>query len=301
MTITSSIAAHDSCLVPDEGRWGQGYGGRPYTLAELDAIAANVAPARSGANSPRLTSDDFGLRWACEATVDVPAGFDVADHPNRSGVDADLLDPRIPTSAHGHPVAPPCLQAWFRGRGWRLDQHGRPLHPHAEQLLADPRIGLPTGLGFAYRLGETVVADAVAIAGAHVLLTTRETPHEGLVPAVPGGYSIPADEARTTRQWRDGDRPVTIAGIIATARRKLDEETGLRVPAQTRAEIVRAIRPVSSVHTLHAWTVVYTVRFELPARANLTVRSGSCAQWWPLAMLGSMWPDHRQAVVAALA
>jgi hypothetical protein len=55
------------------------------------------------------------------------------------------------------------------------------------------------------------------------------------------------------------------------------------------------------VHTLHAWTVVYTVRFDLSARTNMTLRPDSTARWFPLAMLGSMWPDHRAGLVAALA
>lgn len=297
----NAITAHDAHLVPDESRWGQGYGGRAYTPVELDTIAFNVAPTLGVSGSDRLHADDAGFAWTSPRTAQVPAGFDVDEHPNRRGVDPALLDPAPPTDPAAGPLVDARLQNHFRARGWDMDQNGRPLHPHAAQLLADPRIGLPTSLGFAYYLGESVVADAVAVAGDRVVLTTRATRHEGLIPSLPGGYGVPADEARTNAQWRDGDRPATVEGIITAARRKLAEETGLQAPADSHAEIVRAIRPVSSVHTLNAWTVVYTVRFDLPARTNLTLRPDSTARWFPLATLGFMWPDHRAGLVAALA
>lgn len=297
----NAITEHDAHLVPDESRWGQGYGGRAYTPVELDTIAFNVAPALGPAGAARLHADDAGFAWTSPRTAQVPAGYDIDEHPNRRDVDPALLDPARPTEPGGGPLVAAELQDSFRRRGWAMDQHGRPVHPHAAQLLADPRIGLPTSLGFAYYLGESVVADAVAVAGDRVVLTTRATRHEGLIPSLPGGYSTPADEGRTPAQWRAGDRPVTVEGIIAAARRKLVDETGLLAPDDSRAEIVRAIRPVSSVHTLNAWTVVYTVRFDLPARTNLTLRPDSTARWFPLATLGFMWPDHRAGLVAALA
>ncbi|WP_018685411.1 NUDIX domain-containing protein [Actinokineospora enzanensis] len=300
MNTTTAIAEHDAELVPDEARWGQGYGGRAYSPAELDTIASNVAPARGPGHPARLHAGDPGFDWVSDTAAHVPSGYDILNHPNRANTDPARLDPAAPTSVDGQPQVSKDLQAYFRRRGWALDQHGRPLHPHARQLLADPRIGLPTSLGFAYHLGESVVADVVAVAADQVVLTTRATRHEGLIPALPGGYGIPADQGATVEQWRGGARPVTAEGIITTARRKLTEETGLVAPPDSHVEIVRAIRPVSSVHTLHAWTVVFTVRIDLPARANLTLRPDAGADWWPVAMLQSMWPDHRRALVAAL-
>ncbi|MDT7783521.1 MAG: hypothetical protein QOF58_1940 [Pseudonocardiales bacterium] len=300
MNTMSMIAEHDALLVPDETRWGQGYGDRPYTAADLDTIAVNVAPVCGPAHPRRLLDQHPDFDWISATEARVPAGFDLLHHPNRADIDPVLLDLAVPTSPDGRPPVPAALQEYFRDRGWALDQHGRPLHPHADQLLADPRIGLPTSLGPAYRLGESVIADAVAVAGDQVLLTTRATPHDGLIPALPGGHSAPADEGRTAASWRDGNRTPTVAGIIATARRKLLEETGLAIPPDSRAEIVRAIRPVSSAHTLNAWTAVYTVRIDLPARANLSLRPDLGACWHPLVTLGFMWPDHRHALIAAL-
>ncbi|RAS59435.1 ADP-ribose pyrophosphatase YjhB (NUDIX family) [Lentzea atacamensis] len=300
MNTISVITEHDALVVPDESRWGQGYGDRPYTAADLDTIAVNVAPVCGSGHPPRLLAEHPGFGWISASEALVPAGFDLLGHPNRAGVDPVLLDPAVPTAPEGQPQVPAALREYFRSRGWAMDQHGRPLHPRADQLLADPRIGLPASLGPAYHLGESVVADAVAVAGDQVLLTTRATPHDGLIPALPGGHGTPADEGRTATSWRAGNRKPTVDGIIATARRKLLEETGLAAPPDSRAEIVRAIRPVSSVHTLHAWTAVYTVRFELSARTNLTVRPDSGAHWSPLATLGFMWPDHRRALVAAI-
>lgn len=300
MNTIMALAEHDAHVVADEARWGQGYGGREYSPAELDAIAANIAPSRGRGAPPRLTAETPGFAWRSGTAAHVPPGYDVLDHPNRRMNDSVGIDPADATSDAGLPQVAVELQEHFRRRGWALDQHGRPLHPHARQLLADPRIGLPTSLGFAYYLGESVVVDAVAVAGDQVVLTSRATPHDGLIPALPGGYTSPADEGVAVADWRRGVRPVTREGVTATARRKLAEETGLVAGPDSHAEIVRAIRPVSSVHTLHAWTVVYTVRIDLPSRANLTLRPGSGARWWPLAMMQSMWPDHRRALVAAL-
>jgi hypothetical protein len=57
----------------------------------------------------------------------------------------------------------------------RVPDHSWRLPPHHAQLLADEWIGLPTGLGFAWWLGETAVVDAVVTAAGTVLLTTRDT------------------------------------------------------------------------------------------------------------------------------
>ena len=295
MTITECLLALD----PEQH--GQGYS-TPYTAAELDDIADNVAPACVPGSAPRLSAP-HGLARTGGGEVFVPPGHDVLDHPNRAGADPALTDAAFATTVNGGAQVHPGVRAWARRRGWDLDQHGRPVNPHHHTLLADPRIGLTTSLGLGWRYGESVVADAVVLAGDRVLITTRDTPHDGTIPAIPGGYTDPRDEGRTHARWATGDRPVTHDGVVATAVRKLCEETGVTVPGDAECRVVRGIRPTSSVHTLHAWTVVYTVRVTLPR--GVRPQSAFGARWLPITslddVLGRMWPDHRRGTLAGLA
>ncbi|OLR94890.1 NUDIX hydrolase [Actinokineospora bangkokensis] len=281
---------------------GQGHAGAPYSGVELDAIAANVAPMRTADLPPRLTTGPRGLPELGDGVVFVAPGHDWADHRNREDAPTDHLDAAVPTRADGIGRAHPGVTAWARSRGWPVDQHGRPVNPRHRQLLADPRIGLCTGLGPSWRWGEQVVVDAVAVAEGHVALIERDTPHDGTIPALPGGYAAPADSGLTPADWTVGYRPVTAAGITATAVRELAEETGALVPDGARTRVVREIRPVSSPHTLNAWTVVYTVAVHLPRRAPLD--GGLPASWVPLDALDGvvdrMWPDHRVALAAGV-
>jgi len=79
MDITT-LAEHDLSPVPEEGRWGQGYG-RAYTPAELDDIAVNVAPVRGPGHPPRLLADNPGFSWGSAGPVRVPAGLRPARSP----------------------------------------------------------------------------------------------------------------------------------------------------------------------------------------------------------------------------
>ncbi|MBN9748574.1 NUDIX hydrolase [Amycolatopsis sp. A1MSW2902] len=295
----------DAELVPDDTRWGQGYG-RPYSPAELDDIARNIATPQPGYRF-RLRANSPGWSPAVSGRAHVPPGYDALRHPNRDGVDPDALDPEFATQDDPVPAVAvePGLQQYCRDRGWVLDQHGRPLHPLHLQLLADSRIGLPAGLGYAHWYGEAVVADAVVTtADGDVLLTGRETA-SGRIPCLPGGYAIPADAGRTAADWRHGLRPVTRDSVIAAAARKTRDETGVAVGKDTPATIVRAIRPISSPHTLHAWTCIYTVRFDLADTIGPPPDPATGARWASVddlheRLLGRMWPDHRRAILAAV-
>ncbi len=298
----------DGQLLPDENRWGPGYGpGRPYPERTLAEFARYVGETRQpGYGDPLHATSPGYLPGAPGTPAQVPPGFDAVGHPNRRCVAAAAADPEFPTTAGDRPVQVGAgLQEYFRSRGWVLDQHGRPLHPHHAQLLADVRIGLPVGLGFAWWLGETAVVDAVVTAGGVVLLTTRDT-DRGRIPCLTGGYAVPADEDRTPAQWRAGDRTVTAGGIVTAAARKVREETGLRVPASARMRIVRAIRPISSPHTLNAWTCIYTVHVDLGPGARPALPGGTGGRWVGVDelhedVLHRLWPDHRRGLLAALA
>lgn len=296
----------DARLVPDDTCWGQGYG-HPYTPAELADIARNISGTPQPGYRRRLHADDPGWSPARRGRAHVPAGYDALGHPNRAAADPDALDPEFPTVDDQDPavVVEPGLQECFRAHGWVLDQHGRPLHPLHLQLLDDPRIGLPTGLGYAHWFGEAVVADAVVTtAGGDILLTSRDT-DSGRIPCLPGGYAIPADAGRSLADWRHGLRPLTRDAIIAAAARKTRDETGLAIGKDAPATIVRAIRPISSPHTLHAWTCTYTVRVDLPDMSGPDLDPATGARWVPVddlheQVLGRMWPDHQRAILAAV-
>ncbi|GLZ43529.1 NUDIX hydrolase [Actinokineospora sp. NBRC 105648] len=306
MTISAPFAL-DCLLVPDEDCWGPGYGGRGYPSETLDEIAGYLAETTQPGYRARLLATSPGYVPAGRGgPARVPAGFDATGHPNRATARGEA-DPEIATVEAAHPPVRvhPGLRDHLRARGWALDQHGRPLHPHHVQLLADPRIGLPTGLGYAWWWGETAVVDTVVTTDTgHVLLIPRTT-DQGVIPSLPGGYALPGDEHRTTAQWRGGDRALTIDGIAAAGARTLRAETGLALPAGTPARIVRAIRPVSSPHTLHAWTCTYTTHAHLPGTPPaLDPATGA---WWcdvdglhRDGIEDRMWPDHRRALAAAI-
>ncbi|QXV62910.1 NUDIX hydrolase [Amycolatopsis sp. TNS106] len=304
MTV-SPILHRDAQLVPDADCWGHGFGDRGYpaeTLAEIaDYISGTVQPGYG----PRLFDTSPGYRPAAtDERAILPAGFDTSRHPNRAGVEPTMTDPEFATSSLSPVQLDDDLRRHFTAQGWILDQHGRPLHPHHDQLLADPRIGLPTGIGFFRYYGDNPVVDVVVTSTTgRVLLTTRATA-AGTIPALPGGYAIPADFGRTLSRWRAGDRLPTLDGLIAAGTRKLAEETGLVISGDVTVTIVRAIRPISSPHTINAWTTTYTLRVDLPTSPSpLTTRpAGAWFNGDQLLEHGlpGLWPDHRAAIRAAI-
>jgi len=296
----------DRLLLPDEHGWGPGFAGRAYSAAELDVIAENVNGTVQPGYGQRLSASTPGYQPGAVGgeRARVPAGFDAGLHPNRAAAATGSVDPDVATEVAGAQQIDAGVQDWAQARGWVLDQHGRPLHPRHEQLLGDDRIGLPTGLGYGWWMGETVVADAVVTAVSGRVLVVPRTTDAGRIPSLPGGYAIPADEQRTVAQWRAGDRVVTHDGIAAAAARRVAAESGLVLPRWSTPRLVRGIRPVSSPHTMHAWTMTITVHVhlgdDLPA---LDTATG--AEWVDVdelhdRVLPMMWPDHQAAAEAAL-
>jgi hypothetical protein len=304
--MTTTAFDLDARLLPDETCWGPGYGpGSNYPEKTLGEFAQWVAETVQPGYGPRLHAASPGYQPGTpDRPAQLPPGHDTAGHPNRTGAPAGAADAEIPTSLDQPVQVPAAQQAHFRARGWVLDQHGRPLHPHHEQLLADPRIGLPVGIGSFWHHGEAVVADGIVTAAGHVLLTTRTT-DQGRIPCLTGGYAVPADTGRTLAQWRAGDRMPTRDGITTTAARKITEETGLVVPSAARTRIVRAIRPISSPHTLSAWTTTYTVHVDLGLGGDLpAIDPAAGGQWARLDhvfgdIFPALWPDHARALAAA--
>lgn len=81
---------------------------------------------RGPGHPARLHADAPGFHWNSATSAQVPAGFDLLDHPNREDADPALLDLALPTSNGGLPAVPAALREHFSHRGWALDQHGRP-------------------------------------------------------------------------------------------------------------------------------------------------------------------------------
>ena len=296
--MNDAVSAFDAAIVPDSSKWGQGYG-RPYTTDEIYEIYANRDDEPFEGYGPLLRE------WLApneDGRVILSEGCD-AFGTERQGKDQATVDPGQATSLSNPWSVNPGVRAWMEERGWTLDQHGRGLHPHWEQLQSC-RIRLNTGPGIGYYYGEQVVADAVVTDGSGVVLINRphRTAPDSTFPALPGGYSLPRDFDRNVDQWLTGDRPVTADGIIRTALRKFKEEAGVDLPRATKATIVRAIRPISSAHTLNFWTVTYTVRVQVDSLATLeptdTAEVFDARDIDPLE--SRMWPDHFRALRAAL-
>jgi ADP-ribose pyrophosphatase YjhB (NUDIX family) len=206
--------------------------------AELDQIAQLVAQGPYEgypALDQRLHLDTVGLQLN-GSTLTVPDGpWYVSDHPNRRGPSAEQMDPEVPSNEH-LTVAPDLSKRWSAD-GLTLDQFGRPIHPDWQQLLADPRIGLPTGVGFFYRYGPNATVDPVVhrqrgTGPIEILLIKRR---RGGRWALPGGF---ADRSDLTAE--------------NTARREAAEETGLD-QIGGKAETIVYHRSTGPIVTLHAW------------------------------------------------
>ncbi len=83
----------------------------------------------------------------------------------------------------------------LRRQGYELDDFGRPLHPWLRDMLADPRVGVVTGLGEYWFWGPNKTADPIIITNEDVpriLLIQREDTRAW---ALPGGYVDPGETA----------------------------------------------------------------------------------------------------------
>ncbi|HEV2634941.1 MAG TPA: NUDIX domain-containing protein [Actinocrinis sp.] len=208
------------------------------TAADLDQIAKLVGQGTfEGYPAPqdRLYLDTPGLVTDGPALI-VPDGpWQVADHPNRRGVDPDLVDPQVPSEEHPR-IAAELSQRWLDD-GFTLDQYGRPVHPDWRQLLADPRIGMPTGTGFFYRYGPNATVDPVVYRrrGTEPLELLLIKRRRGGKWALPGGFADRVDHSAED-----------------TARREAGEETGLtKIGGQ--AETIVYHRSTGQLVTLNAW------------------------------------------------
>lgn len=295
---------HDRTLIPEEEVWGPGFGDQ--LLGEyLDEVVTNITETQQPGYGPRVRFRTANLHWLSDlGRIIVPAGYDAIGHPNRHRGDPETMDPDRKTSTEAFWQMPQVDQEAFRLHGWELDQHGRACNPNALHLLTHPRIGLNTGVGYGYFVGEAMVVDVIPRTRngfVHIYRGSADQPF----PALIGGYVVPGDYGYTAKTWKQAGRPVTLEGLYEAARCKLWEKAGIPVPPGTPMKAVRAIRPTSSPHTLNFWTTTVTFVVEVAEeRVNdLDDRLGATLVHENQldVVLDHMWPDHRRAAEAAFA
>ncbi|HJQ08563.1 MAG TPA: NUDIX domain-containing protein [Candidatus Saccharimonadales bacterium] len=217
----------------------------PLSQSHISDIAKRLAGVHLPGYPPayqRLFLHVPGVQVS-NGSVTVPDGpWHITDHPNRHGVHRKLLDVEV-LGPHTTQAQPGDSAAW-RKKGLATDQLGRPLHPHWRQLLGDPRIGLPTGIGLFYRYGPNPMVDSIVYrwngkTPEFLLIHQKNSGKWGL----PGGFIDSTD-----------------ASAEAAARRELYEESGLDISA-SNSEIVWHGLPLRSRDTLHAWAEVTVVLF----------------------------------------
>ncbi|MFE0023362.1 NUDIX hydrolase [Amycolatopsis sp. NPDC059021] len=285
-----TVREHDIGLAPHPHQWGPGFADHRYPGDHLTALTQR--PASSG---PRLTILAAGFDDTAHRCL-IPPGYDAPEPPCRDAVPVSRRDENIATTVDNPAPVMPGIRAWSAQRGWRVDQHGRPLHPH-HVVLAAPGLGLPTGLGTSTWWGENVRVEVVLTAPGRILLTDHDTD-----PALLGGPSTPADYYLTHAQWKAGRRPVTWAGIEVAARRIVTTTAGIAVPSDATAVLVRAERPLTPAMTFHAWTCVYTVHLQLPRLPTATGPGVHMVTETRLRrqLMPCMHRGHRDALDAAL-
>lgn len=296
----------DALLLPDSGRWGRGYGGKPYTSVELEETRGYILDALAqgqgfpGYENRGLIHKAPGFSVA-DGFYTVPPGFD-ADNPGRSQAPHSLLlEPNNPTSLDCDWRLPTYLEEFYQASGAAVDQHGRWIHPLGLQVMyAD--IPLCTGYGVAYEGGETVVVDTVVEDGENVLFNTRQDGGR-TIPSLVGGYTWATDYT-TIENWRVGNRPVSLEGIHKAVRRIVQSKTGIELPQDAQFEIAWGVRPWSSAHTLHFGTVTYTVHVFLEQGMSRYLTPNSGGFWRSkldiASVVDELWPDHRRGYDASM-
>ncbi len=254
---------------------------RPITTELVQPVLDQIAIAvskRVDRHYPTLPLRLEHVRELGGGVVLVPGGpWLVDDHPKRASAPADRLQPwpSVPD-----PRSERLAREWI-AQGGSVDQHGNLLHPHWRQLLADPRIGLPTGPGMFWKLSTNYTADVVVLCGDAVLLIQRAS--NGMY-AVPGGFQEPTD-----------------ASAVGNGLRELFEETGLRPPEGSHVEVVHQELSTGSLTTLHAWTDTTVIWVDTDpawlaeAEPNRQDADGEVANalWLPVAQLHTVQIAHR--------
>lgn len=157
----------------------------------------------------------------------------------------DLTLPDGPWTASVNIFPDNHLQRKLKRAGYELDALGRPLHPWLRDMLADPNVGVVTGLGEYWNWGPNRTADPIVLNNdpvPKVLLIQRGDT---------GGWALPGG-------FIDGDENPETA-----AKRELMEETNLLILGSNGQETYRGV-VADSRATAHAWaeTAAYVWQVE---------------------------------------
>lgn len=296
----------DQFFLPDEERWGRGYGGKSYTLEELNETRGYIKDRLVYEGPVPGYKNRGNIGWdpkfaETQAGFVLPAGFD-ADSPARRTADHYLLEPNNPTSTEVLWKVPGYLSDYYKACGLRTDQHGRAVHPLSHEVV-EAEIPLCTGYGVGYEGGETVVLDTIVTDGENTLFNTRKD-HGKTIPSLLGGYTWGTDFTDIAN-WRIGFREISLEGLVRSMRRIVKMKAGFDLPDNLDFEIVWGVRPWSSYHTLNFWTLTYTVRVILEPGSARHLSSTTDAFWQPNRTIqedildNGLWPDHKRGYEAA--
>src|SRR6266498_3795143 len=233
----------------------------PYNSTQMKEFAINVN-CQPPTGYPALEQRLFLTPQEIDEKLDgnvlfLPPGHDALGSPNRSKEPKkirDKMDPEIVTG--GTDIFIPKVP--YSQKDIR-DQHNRPVHPGYKQLLSltskdGKKLGMGTGIGQFYYYGPNGVADAAGVfrVGDKGEVETPLVRRPGTPQSPRGGWATPGGYEEI------GDR-LAEDSSIACARRELLEETGLEV--RSSGIVVASMLPVSSVHTLNAWSKTGAVAF----------------------------------------
>jgi 8-oxo-dGTP pyrophosphatase MutT (NUDIX family) len=240
----------------------------PLSAEEIARIAAKEDYPHYPLKSSRLRYTRQKWRSMCARGIVIPddARYHITAHPNRLNADPARL---TPIYDNAHPMSPGQATQW-RSLGLMIDTAGRPLHPHAGQLLTTA--GMLTGPGWSWHYGPQIVGNALAycfVGGEPYYAMVETRRGNGTRWSLAGGHAEPG-ESPEMAAWRE-----------------LDEEAGANPWSEGAlggsSRLARLM--CSPQDTLHAWLEEWFSRIQLPGRVPLRPRD--CKE-----VIGAAWLDY---------
>jgi len=213
-----------------------------------------------GYPSTRFTIDPIEALTA--QTIDIPEG------------PWDMNNTNLPTAQDAEK---------FTRAGYKVDQQGRPLHPHFLEMATDPSVGVIAGRGRYYNWGPNYTADPIVMtktAQPRVLLIKRGDTGAW---ALPGGFVDPTD-----------------ADVATAARRELAEEAGLLLESDAIEVYTGVVGDRRT--TAHAWAETGAYLLQLDRQVPVAgMDDATDAKWVRLDQLkGNLFGSHNFLIEEAL-